>query len=95
LAAAEAQQRREVYYSGWVQGVGFRYTARHLAGLHQVTGFVRNLPDGRVQLVVEGPPAEIERFLSAIREEMGHHIRDVDQRSAPANGEFGGFEVRR
>lgn len=95
MAAGEAQQRREVYYSGRVQGVGFRYTARHLARLHQVTGFVRNLSDGRVELVAEGPPAEIDRFLSAVREEMGHHIRDVDQRSAPANGEFGGFEIRR
>ena len=89
------EERCEVYYSGWVQGVGFRYTARHLAGGHRVQGFVRNLSDGRVQLVVEGPPAEIDSFLAAIDQDMGRHIRDTAQSRAPATGEFRGFEVRR
>jgi len=89
------EERREVYYSGWVQGVGFRYTARHLARDYRVTGFVRNLSDGRVQLVVEGPPAEVDSFLAAIDQDMGQHIHDTAQSRGPATGEFRGFEVRR
>ena len=55
----------EVYYAGRVQGVGFRYTVRSLAARFDVTGFVRNLPDGRVHLVVEGDAGEIDAFLEA------------------------------
>ena len=56
--AVPDRRQREVYYAGNVQGVGFRYTARCAAAGLDVTGFVRNLPDGRVHLVVEGPPRD-------------------------------------
>jgi acylphosphatase len=92
-SAADAE-RCEVHYSGRVQGVGFRYTVRHLAGGFRVTGFVRNLPDGRVQLVAEGPRAEMNRFLAAIGDEMSSHIRDAAKDVRPATGEFQAFEVR-
>jgi acylphosphatase len=92
--AKPARERREVTYSGRVQGVGFRYTARHLAQRHDVAGFVRNLPDGRVELVVEGTPAEIEMFLASIAEQMGDHIKNAAVDRRPATGEFSGFEVR-
>lgn len=95
MEVEETQQRREVHYSGWVQGVGFRYTARRLASRYTVMGFVRNLPDGRVQLVVEGQAVEIERFLAAVHDEMEQHIRDVADRSGPATGEFRSFDIRR
>jgi acylphosphatase len=49
-----ALERRTVFYSGLVQGVGFRYTTQRIAQQHAFAGFVRNLPDGRVQLVAEG-----------------------------------------
>ena len=91
----DGEERREVYYSGWVQGVGFRYTARHLASGYPVKGFVRNMSDGRVQLVVEGLPGQIDTFLAAVGQELGRHIRDTAQSRAPATGEFRGFEVRR
>jgi len=87
-------QRREVYYSGRVQGVGFRYTARSLARRFAVSGFVKNLPDGRVHLLVEGQPQEVGLFLAAIREEMGYYISDTEETSGPATGRFRGFEVR-
>jgi acylphosphatase len=92
--AEKSSQRREVYYSGRVQGVGFRYTARAIAGQFAVAGFVKNIPDGRVQLVVEGEPAEIMAFLNAIRAEMWHCIRDTQENIAPATGRFGGFDIR-
>jgi acylphosphatase len=69
--------RRRVYYSGRVQGVGFRYTSQRLAREHAVGGHVRNLPDGRVELVAEGDRAEVEALLAAVRGEMGDYIRDI------------------
>jgi acylphosphatase len=86
---------RRVYFSGQVQGVGFRFTSRQLARGFDVAGYVRNLPDGRVELVAEGDPAEIDRFLQAVRDEMGYFIRDVTIESCPPSPEpLAGFTVR-
>jgi acylphosphatase len=86
---------RRVYYSGQVQGVGFRFTARQLARGFDVAGYVRNLPDGRVELVAEGEPTEINRFLQAVRDEMGFFIRDVMIESRPPPPEpLTGFTIR-
>ena len=90
----EEVQRREVYYSGRVQGVGFRYTARQIARQFAVTGYVKNLPDGRVELVVEGPAEEIQAMLHAVRTEMGRCIRDVRETQSRATGRFSSFDVR-
>jgi acylphosphatase len=88
------RQQREVYYAGNVQGVGFRYTVRSLGTRFDVTGFVRNLPDGRVHLVVEGLPAETAEFIGAIRAEMRYYIRDIQETVRPATGQFPSFEIR-
>jgi acylphosphatase len=82
-------------YTGRVQGVGFRATAAQLAARHAVTGYVRNLPDGRVELVAEGETAEVERFAAAVAERMAGHIDAVDRQTRPATGEFRAFAVRR
>jgi acylphosphatase len=87
-------QRREAYYSGHVQGVGFRYTVRQLADGFAVTGFVRNLADGRVEVVAEGPPADLDAFMAAIKERMAAYIRNVAVDVRPAIGEFDEFEIR-
>ena len=87
-------QRREVFVSGHVQGVGFRYTTQTLAKGFVVTGFVKNLLDERVQLVVEGQPREIEAFLAAIQKKMGKSISKTEEKTSPATGEFLGFGVR-
>lgn len=65
---------KRVYYSGHVQGVGFRFTAERLAARFAVAGFVRNLPGGEVELVVEGDEAEVSAFLAAIRDRMSHYV---------------------
>jgi acylphosphatase len=91
--AAAPQESRRVLYSGQVQGVGFRYTARQIAQHHAVTGFVRNLPDGRVELVAEGPPAQLDRLLTEIAEAMAGYIESADVQHAPATGKFVSFEV--
>ena len=86
--------RRTYYFSGHVQGVGFRYTACHAAGGRQVTGYVRNLDDGRVELVMEGPDAEMDAVLEGIRTDLGHNISRTTCDTGPATGEFTGFGIR-
>ena len=88
------QRQREVYYAGNVQGVGFRYTVRCAAAGLDVTGFVRNLPDGRVHLVAEGPPDQIAALLDAVKAEMGYYIRETSETERAATGRFRSFEVR-
>ncbi len=78
-----ATERHRVFYAGRVQGVGFRFTADRLAQGFAVTGTVRNLPDGRVELVVEGEPETIEALLQAIQREVGKKIQSVTSASEP------------
>jgi acylphosphatase len=95
MASASGRQRVTVLYSGRVQGVGFRYTTRSIAGRYVVVGYVRNLPDGRVELVAEGEWREVSEFLAAVRDHFQDHIRDEKQdEQPPADGEFHGFEIR-
>jgi acylphosphatase len=79
LGTGEVMQRecRRVYYSGRVQGVGFRFTAYRVSRGFDVAGYVRNLPDGRVELVAEGAPAELDAFVRAVRDAMDPYIRDM------------------
>ena len=86
--------RREVYFSGQMHGVGFRYTVMRLAANLEVTGHVRNLPDGRVQLIAEGASEEIDQLLDGIRDAMGGYIRDDEIIEASATCELHGFGVR-
>jgi acylphosphatase len=87
-------QRHEIWYQGHVQGVGFRYIAASIARQFDVTGFVQNLPDGRVYLVVEGEPGEVSQFLAEVRARMEHFIRDTSADRRPATGQFTRFEIR-
>ncbi len=89
-----AFQRREVHYSGHVQGVGFRYTVQSMAGNHAVTGYVLNLPDGRVQLVAEAETIHLDRFLDEVAERLSHFIRDIQIDKRPGTGEFSSFQIR-
>ena len=66
-----------IFYSGHVQGVGFRYTAKTAAAGFEISGIVRNLSDGRVELIAEGAREELEAFRAAIRDTgLKHFIRD-------------------
>jgi acylphosphatase len=85
-----------VYYSGRVQGVGFRYTARAVATGFEVAGVIRNLPDGRVELVAEGDRAELDAFRAAILDAgLAGFIRDEQVVWTDAKNEFRGFEIVR
>ena len=88
------RSRMRIFYSGSVQGVGFRYTARSTATGFEVAGTVRNLPDGRVELIAEGARGELEAFRVAVRESgLDHFIRNEDIAWSEATGEYRGFEI--
>jgi acylphosphatase len=89
-----APERHIVYYAGRVQGVGFRYTTCSIAHRYDVSGFVRNCPDGRVELVVEGQRDELDALLREIRDRFFNHIRGEHRDIQPATGEFAGFDIR-
>lgn len=83
-----------VLFAGAVQGVGFRYRTEHVAQAYDVTGYVRNLPDGRVELLAEGLRAEVERFLDAVEESMAGYIRGSQRHEGPATGHYHEFSIR-
>lgn len=83
-----------VLYSGHVQGVGFRYTAARLAERHAIQGYVKNLRDGRVQLVAEGNETTVMAFLQDVRSTMGDNIQAVQTTSCPPTNEFDGFSIQ-
>ncbi len=82
-----------VYYSGAVQGVGFRFVAESIASSLGLTGWVKNLRDGRVEVVAEGSKEALNEFLSKIKKRMQHYINDADISWQGATGEFKEFEV--
>jgi len=80
-------------FSGKVQGVGFRYTARQIASEFPVTGYVRNLPNGQVEVVAQGASDATAGFLAAITERMGRCIAGTSvQDETP--GSYAGFGIR-
>ena len=93
---SSSRRRLHIVYSGHVQGVGFRYSVKRVAAGFEVTGTVRNLPDGRVELVAEGDAMELKSFQQAIRDEgLDHFIRDEQVEWCDAAGGLRGFEISR
>lgn len=85
----------QVFYEGRVQGVGFRWTIRHLAKGFEVVGWVRNLIDGRVEMQIRGTEEEVRTFLEAIAQsELRAHIRKTSEHDLEAPVEASGFEIR-
>ena len=82
-----------VYFTGRVQGVGFRFMALQVAKEFEVAGFVRNLTDGRVQLEVEGREGEVAAFIAAVEERMHGHIRKTERLPASRPPQFRGFNI--
>ena len=93
-AAMSEVQHETVYFTGHVQGVGFRYTTLQVAREYEVAGFVCNLPDGRVNLEVEGEKAEIEAFLRGLAEAMPGYIRKTERNGERRSPQFTGFTIR-
>lgn len=94
MSNSGSAERRVVYYRGDVQGVGFRYTTQRIASGFAVAGYVKNLPDGRVLVEVEGDRGELERFLAAVMDRLGYHVAEVQSSAHPADGSLSGFGIQ-
>jgi acylphosphatase len=84
----------KAYFTGRVQGVGFRYAALQVAREFEVAGFVSNLADGRVVLEAEGTPQEVEAFIAAVQERMDGYVRKVDRHPSVRTPQFSGFSIK-
>jgi acylphosphatase len=91
---SETKVARRVLFSGRVQGVGFRYTTCDVARNFAVTGYVKNLPDGRVELICEGSREESARFVDAVRQAMRGYVGEMHTTETPASGQYRGFGIQ-
>ncbi|MDP2136425.1 MAG: acylphosphatase [Candidatus Didemnitutus sp.] len=83
-----------VFFTGRVQGVGFRYQTLQVAKGFEVSGFVSNLADGRVQLEAEGATGEVTEFIAAVEEQLEGYIRKTERSAAKRAPQFTGFAIR-
>ncbi len=84
---------KQVIFRGRVQGVGFRYTTRHVAARYDVTGFVRNLPDGTVEMFVQGPAQEVDNCIREVQESFAGYIRETRIEQAAYSPRYTDFQV--
>ncbi|HID23998.1 MAG TPA: acylphosphatase [Planctomycetaceae bacterium] len=93
-SSEETGRRLRVIYHGRVQGVGFRFTTASLARRYPVVGYVRNVPNGTVELVVEGEAGAVDEFLQAIERTFRGYIHNWDVVELPPGERFERFEIR-
>lgn len=92
---AMAKKRLRALYSGTVQGVGFRFTAEHIARQIGVTGWVKNLPDGRVEVLAEGEEKKLAELLERIAGgALKNYIRNIEKSYSEPTGEYKDFTIR-
>ena len=85
--------RQHIVFNGWVQGVGFRYRARHAANLHGVTGWVRNDPGGSVTMEIQGTEEQISNVIIAIERGTYIRIEEMKVKIIPVNEDEHGFRT--
>lgn len=88
------RKRLHALFSGRVQGVGFRFTTERIAQSYPIGGYVRNLPNGQVELVAEGEEKSLQEFLRAVQEAFHSHIQKTDVQWGGALGDFKDFGVK-
>lgn len=86
---------RQYLFAGRVQGVGFRYSTKNLAKGFDVLGWVKNLPDGRVELQIQGDEEELDEFIQELQDSpLGHHIQEQEERTVPLLEDVQGFSIQ-
>jgi acylphosphatase len=88
-----SQIAKNITFTGQVQGVGFRFTAFNIAKRHQITGFVRNQPNGTVEMFAQGPPGAIDDCVRDIEEEFSGYIRETKIKEIPPNPQYKDFKI--
>ncbi|MCP4082453.1 MAG: acylphosphatase [Planctomycetaceae bacterium] len=86
-------ERWYVFFTGQVQGVGFRYTAIQCSKQHPITGWIQNLSDGRVQLLAEGKPRELQIFVDELCLATHGNVNGLEIQREQPSGEFHDFRV--
>lgn len=87
-------KRWHIYFSGRVQGVGFRYTSRQVARRYEVCGWVKNLPNGSVEMIVEGASDQLRKYVSDLSESTHGNVADMQVTKSDATAEFSEMEIR-
>ena len=87
------QTTRHIIFSGRVQGVGFRFTVHRLANRHGLTGQIRNVPDGTVEMIAQGPAEIIDNCISDITETFDNYVRDIKITEIPFEPKFTEFKI--
>ena len=87
------KKQLHLYYSGRVQGIGFRYTVQDIANQQKVYGWVKNLSDGRVEVLAEAEKDALAIFIEQISQHFSQHIKEVNSIWQPASGQFRDFQV--
>jgi len=91
---AMSRQQQKIVFIGYVQGVGFRFAACRCAVGRDIAGYVKNLPDGRVECVVEGEPENIRDFIEVLTSTMSEYIQTWTKQESPYSGQFASFGIR-
>ena len=84
---------KHIFFSGRVQGVGFRFTALRIAQRYSLAGYVRNCPDGRVEMLAQGFAGDIEDCLRDISESFAGYLKNSEINEVPANPEYKSFQI--
>jgi acylphosphatase len=87
------QTAKHILFSGQVQGVGFRYTANRIAGRYNLTGFVRNLPDGDVEMLAQGPEPDIDNCIADIQDYFKGYLQDTKMEPLPYDSRHTDFRI--
>jgi acylphosphatase len=88
-----ADAAKHLIFKGRVQGVGFRYTTHRIASRYDLTGYVRNLPDGTVEALLQGTNAGIKACLDDIQDAFGGYLRDIQSTEQPVNPQYHDFRI--
>ena len=84
---------KHIIFKGHVQGVGFRYTSLRAASRNQLTGWVRNLPDGSVEMLAQGQSQDIDDCINDITESFGRYVRETQINEIPYNPRYTSFNI--
>ncbi len=84
---------KHITFTGTVQGVGFRFTALNIASRYELTGMVRNLLDGAVEMIAQGSAEDIEACIRDIEESFGGHIKETKIKETPLNPKYTDFKL--
>ena len=87
------QTAKHIVFVGRVQGVGFRFTAHNIARRYAISGYVRNLPDGTVEMLAQGPPEEVDGCIADIQNTFAGYIRETKIEPTPYNSGHTDFQI--